>query len=149
MKALMVPMTASGKATSIYDTIGGADSVAVAVDQFYERVLADDQLAGYFVGTDLKRLKSHQRSFIAAAIDGPELYEGRPMKDAHAALHIQPAHFDRVVGHLVDTLSSLGVPESVIGEIGGRLAPLRDEIAPAPAAGKPRWRLFGKRKLAS
>ncbi len=127
-------MTASEKTTSIYETIGGAGSVAVAVDQFYERVLADDQLAGYFVGIDLKRLKSHQRSFIAAAIGGPELYEGRPMKEAHAALRIQPAHFDRVVVHLVDTLTSLGVPESVIGEIGGKLVPLRGEIAPGPEA---------------
>lgn len=56
------------------------------------------------------------------------------MREAHAGLNVQPAHFDKVVGHLVDTLSSLGVPEDVIARIGAKLAPLRDEIAPAGAA---------------
>jgi hemoglobin len=149
-----VVMTESGKRTSIYDAIGGAASVAAAVDRFYERVLADEQLAGYFDGVDLTRLRSHQRGFIAAAIGGPEVYAGRSMKEAHAALHVQPEHFDRVVVHLVDTLTELGVPAPVISEIGGRLAPLKDEIAPAVVSAVPaaaperRRRLFWQRKLA-
>jgi hemoglobin len=115
---------------SIYDDIGGSAAVTAAVDDFYVRVLADPELAPYFEGTDVKRLKGHQRYFIAAAIGGPEPYLGRPMREAHASLNIQPAHFDLVVGHLVDTLTSLGVPETTIGAIGGKLAPLKDEIAP-------------------
>lgn len=65
----------SGKAMT-FDSIGGTDAVAVAVDQFYERVCADPDLEGYFDGVDVKRLKSHQRSFIAAAIGGSEIYRG-------------------------------------------------------------------------
>ena len=36
--------------------------------------------------------------------------------------------FDRVVGHLVDTLVALGVPGELIQTIGDKLAPLRDQI---------------------
>lgn len=122
--------TTPGKA-GIYDTIGGADAVASAVDQFYERVLADPDLIDYFVDVDIRRLKAHQRSFIAAAIGGAELYRGRSMREAHAGLQVQLDHFDKVVAHLVDTLSSLGVPEEVIRQIGAKLTPLRDEIAPS------------------
>jgi hemoglobin len=143
-------MTTSGEKTSIYDAIGGAEAVRVAVDQFYDRVLADPELAGYFASTDMARLKAHQRSFIAAAIGGSEVYRGRPMKDVHAPLRIQPAHFDRVVGHLVDTLAALGVPEPVIGEIGAKLAPLKADIAPKPlGAAKRPWRWFRSRVMAS
>ena len=51
---------------SIYDSIGGAPAVRAAVDDFYERVLGDPRLAPFFTGTDMNRLKSHQRAFIAA-----------------------------------------------------------------------------------
>lgn len=116
---------------SIYDSIGGAGAVRAAVDDFYARVLADGQLAPFFTETDLNRLKAHQRAFIAAAIGGPEIYQGRDMASAHADLGIADSDFDAVVGHLVDTLSGLGVPEETIGQIGSVLAPLRSDIVTA------------------
>ena len=116
---------------SIYDSIGGADAVRTAVDDFYTRVLADPRLAPFFAGTDLNRLKAHQRAFIAAAIGGPEIFSGRDMTSAHSGLAIADADFDAVVGHLVDTLSGLGVPEETIGQIGSALAPLRSDIVTA------------------
>ena len=119
---------------SIYDSIGGAAAVRAAVDDFYDRVLADPGLAPFFDGTDLQRLKAHQRSFIAAAIGGPEMFAGRNMASAHAGLGIADAQFDAVVAHLVDTLTGLGVPQDTIGQIGAALAPLRASIVAAPAA---------------
>ena len=119
---------------SIYDSIGGEPAVRAAVDDFYSRVLADMRLAPFFAGTDLERLKAHQRAFIAAAIGGPELFGGRDMVSAHAGLGIGDGDFDAVVGHLVGTLTALGVPENTIGQIGEALAPLRGAIVTAPRA---------------
>jgi hemoglobin len=119
---------------SIYDEIGGASAVSAAVDDFYQRVLGDPALAGYFVDTDMQQLKGHQRTFLAAAIGGPTRYVGRSMREAHAPLNIDPSDFDRVVGHLVDSLAGLGVPAPTIGAIGDTLAPLKDVIAPGPAS---------------
>lgn len=116
---------------SIYDHIGGAASVAAAVDDFYARVMADPDLSGYFDDVDVNRLKGHQRSFIAAAIGGPEVYDGHPMAEAHADLKITPEAFAKVVDHLVATLSGLGVDEETITAIGGKLAPLEGEIVTA------------------
>ena len=119
---------------SIYDSIGGSSAVRAAVDDFYSRVLADMRLAPFFGGTDLERLKAHQRAFIAAAIAGPELFGGRDMVSAHAGLGIGHGDFDAVVGHLVGTLTGLGVPEETIGQIADVLAPLRHDIVTAPRA---------------
>lgn len=113
---------------SIYDSIGGSAAVAAAVDNFYERVLADPELAGFFEQTDLRKLSAHQRAFIAAALGGSEIYAGRDMAAAHAGLQITDAHFDAVVGHLVGTLTELGVPTATIGQIGAALGPLRSDI---------------------
>jgi hemoglobin len=113
---------------SIYDELGGADGVSAAVDEFYRRVLDDGALAPYFEGVDLSRLRSHQRAFIAAALDGPERYEGRDMATAHAGLGVTDAAFERVVGHLTATLDQLGATPDAIAEVGTRLAPLQTEI---------------------
>ena len=119
---------------SIYDSIGGEPAVRAAVDDLYARLLADRQLAAFFTGADLQRLKAHQRAFIAAAVGGPEIFAGREMAHAHAGLGIGDGDFDAVVGHLVGTLTALGVPENTIGQIGEALAPLRGAIVTAPRA---------------
>jgi hemoglobin len=118
---------------SIYDTIGGAPAVQAAVEDFYQRVLADPELAPYFANVDMGKLKAHQRSFIAAAIGGPEIFSGRDMGTAHAGLAITDADFDSVVSHLVDTLTSLNVPDEIIGQIGAALSPLRADIVTVAA----------------
>lgn len=116
---------------SIYVKIGGAPSVSLAVDRFYERVTSDPSLARYFEGVDMAGLKGHQRAFIGAALGGPETYSGRDMAAAHAGLDITAADFGRVVQHLADTLTSLGVDEETIATIGETLAPLQDQIVNA------------------
>ena len=118
---------------SIYDSIGGAGAVQAAVDDFYSRLLADPQLAPFFSGVDVQRLKAHQRAFLTAALGGAQLYQGRDMAAAHARLAIADRDFDAVVGHLVATLTALDVPDETIGQIGGLLAPLRSDIVTVPA----------------
>ena len=113
---------------STYDSIGGAPAVRAAVDDFYARVLADPRLAPFFAGTDLERLMVHQRAFLAAAIGGPQIFAGPDIAGAHAGLGIGNGDFDAVVKHLAGTLTALRVPEDTVGQIGGALAPLRDDI---------------------
>ena len=56
---------------SIYAKIGGHEAIEVVVEDFYVRVLADDQLAKFFTGTNMSRLKGKQVEFFAAALGGP------------------------------------------------------------------------------
>jgi len=118
---------------SIYDSIGGAAAVSAAVDELYRRVLGDPELVGYFTGVDIGRVKTHQRIFIAAALDGSATYRGRPMREAHAGLHIRDSDFGRVVDHLAATLTSLGVADSTTTRVADLLGPLRHQIVDEPA----------------
>ena len=113
---------------SVLEQIGGKPALAAAVDGLYERLLADPVLAPYFAGTDMDGQKRHMRAFMAVALGGADVYAGREMNNAHADLSVTHDAFDRVVGHLVDTLVSLGVPGELIQAIGDKLAPLRDQI---------------------
>jgi hemoglobin len=118
---------------TIYDEIGGGPALDAAVTDFYQRVLADPSLAPYFDGIDIDRLKRHQRAFFGVGLGGPVVYSGRNMAAAHAGLAITSDDFDALVGHLAATLTSLGVPDTTIGQIAGALAPLKADIVTADA----------------
>lgn len=113
---------------SIFDQIGGASAVAAVVDDFYARVVGDPLLRDRFADTDLARLKAHQRSFVAAALGGPQEYRGKSMGEAHAGMGITSEEFDAVVGHLAAALAACGVPAAIIDTIAVSLAPLKAQI---------------------
>ena len=120
---------------TLFDRIGGAPAVRVAVDQFYVRVLGDPLLAPFFKNTDLNRLKAHQFAFLSQAMGGPRGYSGASMRKAHAHLRIELLHFNAVAGHLVETLRALAVSEDMIGEVVAAVTPLATDIVNTGAAG--------------
>ncbi|MBB3675095.1 group I truncated hemoglobin [Modestobacter versicolor] len=116
---------------SLYERLGQEVGIRTAVDDFYARVVSDPQLAHFFEGIDLPRLRRHQTALLVQVTGGPVDYSGRSLAEGHAGLGITPADFDRVVGHLVDTLTALGVPAEDIGEVGAALTAHRDDIVTA------------------
>jgi hemoglobin len=114
---------------SIYSRIGGYEAIEGVVEDFYDRVLADDELSGFFTGTNMGRLKGKQAEFFAAALGGPESYTGPPMKQVHQGRGIAMHHFDLVAQHLVAALHAAGVPPNVVTQIIAAIAPLGPEIA--------------------
>lgn len=118
--------------TSIYEGIGGREALAAVVDDFYERVLADAELAVFFRGTNLSRLKGMQVEFFTAALGGPDEYRGRSMAEVHRGRGIAQHHFDLVAKYLSDSLLAAGVPEETTATIIGAIAPLSaDIVSPA------------------
>ena len=120
---------------TLFERIGGAPAVEVAVDKFYVRVLGDPQLAHFFQKTDLAHLKRHQFAFLSQVMGGPKSYSGQTMAKAHAHLRIEERHFNLVAGHLVETLKSLGVGDDIINEVVAALTPLAAEVVNTKAAG--------------
>jgi hemoglobin len=113
---------------SIYEAIGGEPALVAVVDDFYVRVLADPQLAGFFAGANMAKLKGRQVEFFAAALGGPDLYQGGQMRDVHAGRGISQADFDKVAFHLTTALAAAGVPAETIGQITSAITPLAGDI---------------------
>ncbi|MET7296176.1 group 1 truncated hemoglobin [Streptomyces griseoloalbus] len=116
---------------SLFEQLGGEDAVAAVVDIFYDKVLGDPDLKGYFAGVDLDRLKQHQRRFIGQALGSTRPYSGRSMRKAHGHLAITDAAFGRVVEHLAASLGEAGVDGETIGVVAGALLPLKQDIVTA------------------
>lgn len=113
---------------SIYEAIGGEPALVAVVDDFYERVLADPQLAGFFAGANMPKLKGRQVEFFAAALGGPDIYQGAGMREVHAGRGISQADFDKVAFHLTAALANAGVPAETISQIAGAITPLANDI---------------------
>jgi hemoglobin len=113
---------------SIFELIGGEPALVAVVDDFYERVLVDPQLAPFFAGASMSKLKGRQVEFFAAALGGPDVYEGRGMRQAHAGRGIGQADFDQVAVHLTGALAAAGVPAETIARIAATITPLASEI---------------------
>src|SRR5688572_29407140 len=106
--------------STIYEQLGGAAAMAAAVEDFYRRVLADDELAPFFEDVDMDKQMAMQGALLTMVTGGPNNYSRRDMRAAHSRLvarGIGDRHFDLVVKHLGDTLASLGVKPELIGQV--------------------------------
>lgn len=116
---------------TIYEQVGGHGVIKSAVSVFYGRVLEDDALAHWFEGIDISRLRAHQRAFLSAALDGPQLFTGKSLHDAHAGMEITDDAYTRVIAHLITTLDDLGVAEPLLADVEARLEALRGQVVQA------------------
>ncbi|MBA4743230.1 MAG: group 1 truncated hemoglobin [Azoarcus sp.] len=117
---------------SLYQKLGGMPAVNLAVDKFYDKVLADGRIKHFFAGVDMDRMRDHQKKFLTFAFGGTTAYDGRNMREAHARLveqmGLDDSHFDAVVENLGAVLTELGVAPDLIGEVAGVAESVRDDV---------------------
>lgn len=106
--------------SSLYERLGGEAAVAAAVVRFYEKVMADPSLAGFFKGLDLSKQIDKQIAFMSMVFGAPTRFTGQDLRRAHAPLvrrGLGNAHFDAVAAHLGSTLTELGIAEDLVAEV--------------------------------
>ena len=114
--------------STLYERLGGEDAVDAAVDIFYEKVLADDRISGFFENLDMVAQARKQKNFLTMAFGGPNDYTGNDMRVGHAHLGITEEHFEAVVEHLAGTLKELGAQDSDIGEVAVIANSVKDDV---------------------
>jgi hemoglobin len=97
---------------TLYDRLGGRDGIEAVVETFYDRVLDDDRVNGHFEGMAMDDLRAHQAAFLTGVTGGPDEYDGREMRAAHAGLDLSESEFDVVADHLDRALAAHGVAEA-------------------------------------
>ncbi|MGH1471658.1 MAG: group I truncated hemoglobin [Cellvibrionaceae bacterium] len=115
--------------TTLFEKLGGAPAVDAAVDIFYRKVLSDDRIADYFDGVDMAEQANKQKSFLTMVFGGPNSYEGKDLRSAHAGMKgLSDIHVDAVIENLGGTLAELGVAEDLIAEVAGIANSVRDDV---------------------
>lgn len=121
-------MSQEENSTTIYDRIGGAEGISGLVDEFYEKIIADEVLKSYFKNASVGKIMNMQREFFSAATGGPSTYSGRPLKEVHKHMGISKYEFDRYVAHLVDTLKTRGISDEDSREVVAKINIYADDI---------------------
>jgi len=107
--------------TTLFEKLGGAAAVNLAVDKFYDRVVNDDRVKHFFADVDMVKQKGHQRAFLTYAFGGTSHYNGRSMRKAHQKLveeqGLRGEHFDAIAEDLCLTLQELGIAQELIDEV--------------------------------
>jgi hemoglobin len=113
---------------SLYERLGGLDSITAVVDSFSARCAGDDRINSKFARTDIARLKKMLVDQVCEATGGPCTYTGRAMRPAHDGMGVTGGEFDALVEDLVATLDEFGVPKPEQDELLGLLGPMREDI---------------------
>jgi len=102
---------------SLYERLGGVYAIAVVVDDFIDRIMADPRLnanprvdeAHHKVPpAGFKYLVTEQ---VCWATGGPQKYSGRSMRDSHAQLGITASEWDAFLDDFRQTLEKFKVPD--------------------------------------
>lgn len=113
---------------SLFDRIGGDETVAKLVDVFYDRVFADPELGPFFANSSKEKLVHMQREFFATALGGPTEYTGRPLNEVHFGRGIKAKHIGLFIEHLKATLKDHGLNEDDTYNIVSRINKYTDDI---------------------
>jgi hemoglobin len=113
---------------SLYDEIGGNDAITAVVTDFWNRASTDDLLSPWFSTIDSAQRKFHLHAYLTVAFDGPEAYEGRSMRQAHAGLRITGEAFDLLMVRLGESLAAVGASPENMKRVDARLSRLRPVI---------------------
>jgi hemoglobin len=113
---------------TLYERLGGLDAITAVVEDFRDRVAADDRINLKFARTDLARLRKMLIDQVCEATAGPCRYSGRSMKEAHGGMKVTNGEFDALVHDLVATLNQFKVPSAEQEELLAILGPLKSDI---------------------
>ena len=119
---------------SLFERLGGIDSITAVVEDFRDRVAGDDRINQKFARTDLGRLTKMLIDQVCDAAGGPCTYTGRAMKEAHAGMGVTTGEFDALVTDLVATLNQFKVGKTEQDEVLGVLGPLKPDIVEVDSA---------------
>lgn len=113
---------------SLFERLGGTETLIKIIEDTYRRVLADPDLKRFFENVPMNRLRKMQFHFLAAAFDGPAEYSGAELTAAHAGKGIGGKEFSKFCGHFLDSLESHGIDSRDIDQAMGRLATFKDKV---------------------
>jgi hemoglobin len=120
--------SASAHTHTLYQRLGGYDSIQAVVDQAIKYIAADKRINKFFAGANIPRLRRQLTDQICAASGGPCIYTGKSMKSAHAGMGIKSRHFNALVEDLGKALKKFKVPAREQRELVALLAPTKKDI---------------------
>jgi hemoglobin len=117
---------------TLYERLGERAGIRAVVDDFYDRLLADDELGPFFADADVEELRRTQTDFLCEAAGGPETYDAAPVREAHLDVPFTPAHIQRAIELLEESLDEFDVPETEASAVVEAIAAYEADLLARP-----------------
>lgn len=99
---------------SLYDRLGGYDSISAVVNNLLPRLTSDSRLGRFWAnrGDDgIEREKQLLIDYLCSNAGGPLLYTGRDNKTSHKGMGISDSDWEIFMGHMNATLDTFNLPQ--------------------------------------
>jgi len=113
---------------TLYDRLGQREGISTVVDDFYDRLVADEDVGPFFEDADVERLRQTQTDFLCEAAGGPETYDAAPVREAHLHVPFTEEHIERAIEHLSHSLDAFDVPEDDAAKVVQAVAAYEEEL---------------------
>lgn len=128
---LLAACSSAPPAPPLYLQLGGVEGIETVSRAMLQRMSTDPRTKRTFDGINLRTLSASLAAHLCKVADGPCVYEGETMRNAHADLGLGGSEFETVVQFLRDELDRAGVSQGAKNELLRRLAPSRRDIVTA------------------
>ncbi|SEL31802.1 hemoglobin [Roseateles sp. YR242] len=113
---------------SLYRALGGEEGITRISAGLVERAYADERIKHIFQETNPRFLAEQLRKQFCELSGGPCKYDGENMKNSHAKLAINKAHFNALVEDLQAAMDAQGVPFIAQNRLLALLAPMHRDV---------------------
>lgn len=116
---------------TLFEKIGGQDTVDKATHFLYVNLLRDDRLRPFFEDIDIKKQERKMGAFLTYIFGGNSLYTGRSMRRAHENIvkgGLNDEHVDAMIECVCETLREMKIDNNQIGEIAQIIEKHRDDV---------------------
>ena len=102
---------------SLYQRLGQAEGITAIVEDAVDRHAVNPLLAPRFNGKDLTHAKQMGAQFFCMGSGGPQLYEGRDLRTAHAGMNISEQELIATIDDFVAAMQDQRVGATEVNEV--------------------------------
>lgn len=101
---------------TLFEKVGGEENLKRIVAQFYQHILADDRINGFFLEnvSNIGKLHTTLKVYLSQLFEGPQEYKGPDMRTMHKHMKIKKRHFDITWEHMEAAFLFHGVSRELI-----------------------------------
>lgn len=113
---------------SLYHRLGQTEGITALVDEAVDRHAVNPLLAPRFSGKDLAHSKRMGAQFFCMGAGGPQRYEGRDMRTAHAGMNISEQELIATIDDFVAAMKSQSIGATEVNEVVAILYSLKGDV---------------------
>lgn len=117
------------KDKNVYADLGGEQTIAAIVNEFYNSLINDDKLSHYFREANIHHIRlNHITLLVSFLFGGPNRYHGKNMRKIHRGLQITSEEYELAVKHFKNAMKKYNTPIPQMAKVEALLRGVKPHI---------------------